>query len=427
MKKFVNFLLIFSDFLFLLFLFYFSKYIFIKFDLNFNIRIINFLFVIFIILINLIYEKIYIIRYDFWQETKKIFKALFFSYLIILFIIISFHSINFINKIKFLNLYFLLNFLLFPIYKRLLKKILFKFNLFKEKIKIIGENDLLKKEIRKNWYLGMKEDDNFENVLIISKDFNIKELNRFLDIFSNKKIYLIPFLNEINYINSEILEYFNIRINAIKIENHLLEKKNILIKNIFDIFFALLITPIFLFLHLFIFCLIKLDSKGSVFFKQKRIGKDGKIFVCYKYRTMYENGEEILKEYLKRHPEEKDYYEKYHKYKNDPRITKIGKFLRSTSLDELPQIINILKGEMSFVGPRPYLPKEIIKLKDYKDFIFKVKPGLTGLWQVSGRNNLTFKERMELDKWYIKNWSLWMDFIILIKTFKVVILRIGAK
>jgi Undecaprenyl-phosphate galactose phosphotransferase WbaP len=273
----------------------------------------------------------------------------------------------------------------------------------------------------------MKEDDNFENVLIISKDFNIKELNRFLDIFSNKKIYLIPFLNEINYINSEILEYFNIRTNAIKIENHLLEKKNILIKNIFDIFFALLITPIFLFLHLFIFCLIKLDSKGSVFFKQKRIGKDGKIFVCYKYRTMYENGEEILKEYLKRHPEEKDYYEKYHKYKNDPRITKIGRFLRSTSLDELPQIINILKGEMSFVGPRPYLPKEIIKLKDYKDFIFKVKPGLTGLWQVSGRNNLTFKERMELDKWYIKNWSLWMDFIILIKTFKVVILRIGAK
>ena len=141
---------------------------------------------------------------------------------------------------------------------------------------------------------------------------------------------------------------------------------------------------------------------------------------------MYENGDEILKEYLKTHPEEIEYYEKYHKYINDPRITKIGKFLRATSLDELPQIINVLKGDMSFVGPRPYLPEELQKMKGY-DIIFKVRPGITGLWQVSGRNNLTFKERIELEKWYVKNWSLWEDIIILFKTVKVVLLKIGAK
>jgi len=189
----------------------------------------------------------------------------------------------------------------------------------------------------------------------------------------------------------------------------------------------LIILPFFVILHFIISVLIKLDSKGSIFFKQKRIGKNGKVFTCYKYRSMYENGDEILKEYLKKHPEEVFYYEKYHKYKNDPRITKVGKFLRITSLDELPQIINVIKGEMSFIGPRPYLPVEEKKMGEYKKYIFKVKPGITGLWQVSGRNNLTFEERLKLDKIYVENWSIWMDIKILLKTIKVVLFRIGAK
>jgi len=189
----------------------------------------------------------------------------------------------------------------------------------------------------------------------------------------------------------------------------------------------LIVLPFFVILHFIISILIKFDSRGSVFFKQERIGKDGKVFICYKYRSMYENGDEILREYLKKHPEEVLYYEKYHKYKNDPRITRIGKFLRVTSLDELPQIINVIKGEMSFIGPRPYLPVEEKKMGNYKKYIFKVKPGITGLWQVSGRNNLTFEERLKLDKIYVENWSIWMDIKILLKTIKVVLFRIGAK
>ena len=142
---------------------------------------------------------------------------------------------------------------------------------------------------------------------------------------------------------------------------------------------------------------------------------------------MYENGDEILQNYLKDNPDEIEYYNKYHKYKNDPRVTKIGRFLRTSSLDELPQIINVLKGEMSIIGPRPYMVSEVEKLKDKKDILLKVKPGITGLWQVSGRNELSFKERMELESWYIQNWSLWLDFVILMKTVKTVLKKTGAK
>jgi lipopolysaccharide/colanic/teichoic acid biosynthesis glycosyltransferase len=408
------------DFLFLILIFYFSNKL-----LNANYSITNFLFIILIILISFYYEKIYDVRYDFWQETKKIFNALLISYLIILALSVFTKSMEYS---KFLSLFFLISFMLFPIYRRFLKKILFKFDFFKENVKIIGKKEKFLKEIQNNWYLGMKENEKFDSVIIISKFFDISKLDKIIDKYIyDKKIYLVPFLDEINFMNSEIIEFYNIRLNAIKVENKLLEKKNIFIKNLFDYILAILLLPVFLIIHIFISILIKSDSSGSIFFKQKRIGKNGKIFICYKYRTMYGNGDEILKEYLKEHPEEKDYYEKYHKYRNDLRITKIGKILRSTSLDELPQIINVLKGEMSFIGPRPYLPKEILKLNEYKDFIFKIKPGITGLWQVSGRNNLTFRERVKLEKWYIKNWSLWGDFVILIKTVKAVLLKIGAK
>ena len=412
--------LILIDFLFVGVIFFVSKKIIGN---SFSIK--SFLFISLIIFINLYREKIYDIRYDFWQETKKIFNAIFISYLIILALAIF---VKFIEKLKFLSLFFGMIFILFPIYRRFLKRFLFSFNSFKENVKIIGNNNDLIKEIKSNWYLGMKEDENFDSVLIVSKYFEIEKLNELISKYIwDKNIYLIPFLDEINFVNSEIIEFYNIRLNSIKVENKLLEKKNLFIKNLFDIILAILILPIFVLVHIFISLLIKIDSEGEIFFKQKRIGKDMKIFVCYKYRTMYKNGDEILKKYLEEHPEEKEYYKKYHKYKNDPRITKVGKFLRSTSLDELPQIINVLKGEMSFIGPRPYLPKELFKLKESKDFIFKVKPGITGLWQISGRNNLTFSQRVEIEKWYIKNWSLWRDFVILVKTIKVVLLRIGAK
>mgnify|MGYP003543856975 FL=1 len=232
----------------------------------------------------------------------------------------------------------------------------------------------------------------------------------------------------LNFSYSSVVDYNNIRISAIHIENRLMNIQSIIIKNIFEKLIVILALPFALILHIIISILIKIDSFGDILYKQKRLGEKGKIFSCYKYRSMYINGDEILEEYLKNNPEEIEYYSIYHKYKHDPRITRVGKFLRATSLDEFPQFFNILRNDMNLIGPRPYMIGEKSKIaKENEDIILEVKPGITGLWQVSGRNNLSFEKRVELDKWYIQNWSLWMDFIIFIKTIKVVLFKIGAK
>lgn len=142
---------------------------------------------------------------------------------------------------------------------------------------------------------------------------------------------------------------------------------------------------------------------------------------------MYADADERLQHILAADPEAKNEWDTYWKLKNDPRVTPIGSFLRLTSLDELPQIFNIIRGEMSLVGPRPYLPREWEALKDYSEIIHSVQPGITGLWQVSGRSDSTYEQRLILDIWYVRNWSLWLDIVILMKTIKVVLNREGAR
>lgn len=178
-------------------------------------------------------------------------------------------------------------------------------------------------------------------------------------------------------------------------------------------------------LVLYIFKIIN-KEKGSLFYIQKRIGKNGKIFKMYKYRSMVPNAEQILEKYLEENEEIRNEYKINKKLKDDPRITKVGKFIRKTSIDEFPQFINVLKGDMSLVGPRPYLPKEIEDMGKAYEEIIKVKPGITGYWQVSGRNNVTFENRLKLDIEYCKNKSLKLDLKILFKTIQKVINRDGA-
>ena len=167
-------------------------------------------------------------------------------------------------------------------------------------------------------------------------------------------------------------------------------------------------------------------EKGSMFFVQERIGKDGKKFKLYKFRSMVIGADRALEEYLEKNPEAKEEYKKYKKLKNDPRITKTGEFLRKTSIDEFPQFINILKGEMSLVGPRPYLPREKEDMGESYNTIVKCKPGLTGLWQISGRSDTSFEERLELDIEYYKKRTLKEDLLILKQTIVNVIRRKGA-
>ena len=172
--------------------------------------------------------------------------------------------------------------------------------------------------------------------------------------------------------------------------------------------------------------IIKRENDGPLFYEQLRIGKNGKQFRMYKFRSMCMNADERLKEYLQENEEARKEYKKYKKLKCDPRITKVGKVLRATSLDEFPQLINVLKGDMSLVGPRPYLPREQKEMGEYYIGIVKVKPGITGPWQVKGRSKITFEDRLKMDWDYANKTSLAKDLKILIKTFTKVIDKDGA-
>lgn len=172
--------------------------------------------------------------------------------------------------------------------------------------------------------------------------------------------------------------------------------------------------------------LIRVDSPGSAFYIQERLGYRNKRFKVIKFRTMYGDGEEILQRVLLQNPDLLVEYERFHKLRNDPRVTRVGKLLRGLSLDELPQLWNVLRGEMSLVGPRAYLPREVDKMNGRETIILQVLPGVTGLWQVSGRNELSFSERLALDTYYVRNWSPWLDLYILARTVWVVLFGKGA-
>ena len=172
---------------------------------------------------------------------------------------------------------------------------------------------------------------------------------------------------------------------------------------------------------------IKKEDPGPVFFAHTRIGKYGKPFPCYKFRSMVVNSQEMLQKYLAENPAAREEWERDFKLKDDPRVTPIGKFLRSTSLDELPQIFNVLRGEMSLVGPRPVIQEELDKYYGETAKLYcTVKPGITGLWQVSGRSDIGYDERVALDATYIKYRSMWGDIVILWKTIGVVLMKKGA-
>jgi undecaprenyl-phosphate galactose phosphotransferase len=172
---------------------------------------------------------------------------------------------------------------------------------------------------------------------------------------------------------------------------------------------------------------IRLDSPAPVLFSQLRIGRGRRPFTCVKFRTMYIDNEERLHSYLMQHPESRAEWERYAKLKSfDPRVTRVGRLLRRSSFDEIPQLLNVFRGDMSLVGPRPYLPSETDRMGDVAETILKAPPGATGLWQVSGRNKLTFEQRLRLDEYYVRNWSSWMDVVVLTKTIGAVIRRDGG-
>lgn len=224
----------------------------------------------------------------------------------------------------------------------------------------------------------------------------------------------------------EVESIFSEKLLILRLKNNLARPLNRLIKTLSDyiltIIGTVLISPILLFIAAWIYY----DSPGPVIFKHIRIGKNGKAFPCYKFRSMCVDADAKLAELLANDPAAREEWERDFKLKNDPRITKSGAFLRKTSLDELPQLFNVLLGEMSLVGPRPIIQKELARYGEFVDDYLMVKPGITGMWQVNGRSDTTYDERVQMDSWYVRNWSVWLDFMLLFRTIKAVLAGKGA-
>lgn len=244
-----------------------------------------------------------------------------------------------------------------------------------------------------------------------------------------------PYVRNISYVpdligtpmagvEAEVL--FSEEILMLNVKNNLARRRNRVIKRVFDVIVSviggMIISPILLVLAV----MVAIDNRGRVIFAHKRVGRNGELFSCYKFQTMVPDAQERLKDYLDKNPQARAEWEETFKLTNDPRVTKLGAFLRRTSLDELPQLWNVIRGDMSLVGPRPIVMEEIDRYEDSFREYSMVLPGITGMWQVSGRSDTTYEERVEMDTWYVRNWSIWIDLMYLVKTFKAVIAGKGA-
>ena len=407
------------------------------------------------------YEKLYTKRFPFWEEVKTLIKsATFSSAFIMIAIFLAKAEVNFSRTTVVLA--WVLSLFLFPLFRFIVKTSLIRFNLWKKKLIMVGVHETslqVIRNIKKNRTMGYEvtaliEDSpeligkTFAGIRVLgplskiaeisktyqSKDIMVatphksrKEFKKILSLCEQncESMWIIPrsgdFITE--GVNIEVIG----DIFTLYLKRNLVKPWNLLLKNFFEILFALFLVVLTMPIFLVTALMIKLDTKGNIFFVQERIGKDKKLFHLYKFRSMYNDNETRLIKYLESDEKARGEWEKYKKLKNyDPRITRVGRLIRKFSLDELPQLFNVLKGNMSIVGPRPYLPEEVKDSDQSLSTITRVKPGLTGLWQVSGRSNLPFDERLRIDEYYIRNWSVWMDIVILLKSLRILFSQKGA-
>lgn len=263
----------------------------------------------------------------------------------------------------------------------------------------------------------------------LAVDYEQRELRdnwlRLLAQHGVRNVSVIPTLRGVPLYGTDISHFFSHEVLMLRIRNNLARLSSRILKRTFDIVASglalLMLSP----LLLYIGWKVSRDG-GSPIYGHERVGQHGRLFKCLKFRSMIINSQQVLQELLDRDPEAQAEWEKDFKLKNDPRITPIGNFIRKTSLDELPQLWNVFRGEMSLVGPRPVVTEELERYGKDAEYYLLAKPGISGLWQVSGRNDIDYATRVYLDGWYVKNWSLWYDIAILFKTVGVVLRRDGA-
>lgn len=241
-----------------------------------------------------------------------------------------------------------------------------------------------------------------------------------------KQVDVIPNLVAVPMSNVTAESFFDAKIMVLHIRNNLASPWNQMLKRLYDIVLSFIGIVILLPFFLILGILIKIDSPGPCIYKRWVVGKNKHKFGFYKFRTMCINADEVLRDLLNSNQEAREEFNKYYKLRDDPRITRLGKFLRKTSLDELPQLFNVLLGQMSLIGPRPITENEVPRYGNYIYEYFKVRPGISGLWQVSGRSNIDYQERVQMDTWYVHNWSVWLDMVLLWRTVAVVVKHKGA-
>ena len=407
------------------------------------------------------YEGAYSNRLALWDEVKFLWKSSFFA-------CVAVFTMLFISKKgpEFSRILIItmgaVSIIAFPLLRINLKKFIYSLGLMKRKMLIVGSGDAaeaafkaVKNEPNLGYNIagfvddfsdrkeicGMKvrarldqigryiKSSGIHDIMVAKPELEKDALMKLINNIQHKaeNTLYIPDFKGLAVSGTELRHFFREQTMIIEIKNNLAQPLIYVTKRTIDYVAGVLIMAGLSAPMAIIALMIKLSSKGPALYTQKRVGKNGMVFRCYKFRTMYPDAKERLKVILEKNPAARAEWERSFKLKEDPRVTPIGKFLRETSLDELPQLLNILRGEMSLVGPRPVVQEEIDKYyREEAAFYFMVPPGLTGLWQISGRSATTYEYRISLDSWYVKNWDLWLDLMILFKTVGVVLNREGA-
>lgn len=389
----------------------------------------------------------------FWETMQRTFYAVLYSEIFCIIALYVFKSSNYLSR-SYIVIFFMISFLSLYLFRQLLVKTCNRLNILKTPVIFVGNGKATKDIIyftNHNNCFGIKVADIIEEIEdinqlrknIITKIEQLKvktviiaipnlEKNKLLNLVEDiqplvRNLMFVPNTIGIPVINLEVKKIYESNMLLLSIRNNLAKKTNRRIKRIFDIVFSLLTMVIIIPVSIIVMILIMIESPGAApIFKHYRVGRGGTLFPCYKFRSMVPNAQEKLQEYLKSDLEAQKEWNKYFKLKNDPRITKVGKFIRKTSIDELPQFINVLKGEMSWVGPRPIIKDEIHYYGKYINDYYAVLPGITGMWQANGRSDTGYDERVVLDTWYVRNWNIWIDIALIIKTIKAVLFGKGA-
>jgi Undecaprenyl-phosphate galactose phosphotransferase WbaP len=269
---------------------------------------------------------------------------------------------------------------------------------------------------------------NAQTVIVVPTDEEMPDLEAMIDALNVRMIpyVVVPPLSKLPLTRLSAQSFLSCDAVLLRVQCGLLSPFSRAVKRVFDLVVSLLSLGLLMPLFALVSLLVSLDG-GPITYAHERIGRGGRAFKCLKFRTMVPNAAEVLDTLLANDPTAQDEWLRARKLRDDPRITKFGKLLRVTSIDELPQLYNVFRGDMSLVGPRPVVQRELCDhYKDDNSYYVLVRPGLTGLWQISGRNSTSYEQRVHLDSWYVRNWSLWGDLIILFRTFPVVILGRGA-